>query len=52
MLILGAVLRHTDRGTLQQIPSHTHTHTHRLRQGEAVAEAQRDSVVNHHTCAA
>lgn len=49
MLILGAVLRHMDRGTLQQFPSHTHTH--RLRQGEVVAEAQWDSVVNHHTCA-
>lgn len=50
MLILGAVLRHMDRGTLQQLPTLTHTHTHRLGQGKVVAEAQREPEVNHHTC--
>lgn len=48
MLILGAVFRHMDRGTLQQPPSHSHTHTDG--QGKVVAEAQWEPSKSPHLC--
>lgn len=51
MLILGAVFRHMDRGTLQQLPSHSYTHTHTdCGQGKVVAEAQREPSKSPHLC--